>query len=185
MVRGKHGFERIRWAFKNILNHAVTWLLYDLNGKNDGLGPIAQHQPKIKSVKPERETRTAVRIPEPTQDIQDDDYDVANELLEWLSLATMCSPRIQHKDKIDTYLSRYRVPGSGNPDGEPLTCTTQDLVIFRWHGFITATFIKTIVLDALKVLGESWFGMTVAAFDGKAYAILQRKHHTMTWEYMD
>lgn len=185
MVRGKHGFERIVWTFKNVLNRTVTWLFYDLGGKNDGSGPIAHHQPKMQSVMPECATRTAVQVPEPTQDIQGDDYDAANELLEWLSLTTICSPRIQHKDKIDNYLSRYRVPGGGNVDGEPLICTTQDLAIFRWHGFITSTIIKNIVLAAFKASGESWFGMTVAAFDGKAYAILQRKHHTMTWEYMD
>ena len=185
MVRGKHGFERIVWAFKNVLNDTVTWLFYDLNGKNDGSGPIAQHQPKMKSVKPELETMTAIQVPEPTPDIQDDDYDIANELLEWLSLTTMCSPRIQHKDKIDTYLSRYRVPGGGNLDGESLTCTTQDLVTFRWHGFITAASIKNIVLAALTASGKSWFGMTVHTFDGKAYSILQKKHHTMTWEHMD
>jgi ribonuclease P/MRP protein subunit RPP40 len=27
MVHGKKGFGRIAWAFKNVLNHAVTWLL--------------------------------------------------------------------------------------------------------------------------------------------------------------
>ncbi len=185
MVRGKHGFERIVWAFENVLNHTVTWLFYDVNGKNDGSGPIAQHQPKMKSVKPEIETMPTAQVPEPTRDIEDDDYDTANELLEWLSLATMCSPRIQRKDKIDTYLSRYKVPGGDDQDGETMSCTTQDLARLRWHGFLPATFIKNILLAALKASGESWFGLTVDAFDGKTYSILQRKHHIMTWEYMD
>lgn len=37
MLHGKKGFERVVWAFKNVLNSAVTWLLYDPgdeNGKN-------------------------------------------------------------------------------------------------------------------------------------------------------
>ena len=29
MIHGKKGFERIVWAFKNVLNNAVTWLFYD------------------------------------------------------------------------------------------------------------------------------------------------------------
>lgn len=33
MVHGKKGFERILWAFKNVLNHAVTWLFYDYDAK--------------------------------------------------------------------------------------------------------------------------------------------------------
>ena len=29
MIHGKKGFERIVWAFKNVLNDAVMWLFYD------------------------------------------------------------------------------------------------------------------------------------------------------------
>lgn len=31
MLHGKKGFERIVWAFKNVLKNAVTWLFYDFN----------------------------------------------------------------------------------------------------------------------------------------------------------
>ena len=31
MVRGKKGFDRIVWAFKNVLTDVVTWLFYDCN----------------------------------------------------------------------------------------------------------------------------------------------------------
>jgi ribonuclease P/MRP protein subunit RPP40 len=181
MVRGKHGFERIMWAFKNVLNHSVTWLFHDFNGKNDRAGPIAQHQPKMKTAKPELDTIDAAQVPEPSQDIHDEDFEIASEFLEWLTLATMCSPRIQNNDKIDTYLSRYQVP----EDVERSQHRTQDLVKFQWHGFIPAIFIRSIVLAALKTSGTGWFGMTARSFDGKTYSILQRKHHTMMWEYMD
>lgn len=30
MLHGKKGFERIVWAFKNVLSHSVAWLFYDL-----------------------------------------------------------------------------------------------------------------------------------------------------------
>jgi len=35
MLHGKKGFERIVWAFKNVLNSAVTWLIYDCEDKGD------------------------------------------------------------------------------------------------------------------------------------------------------
>lgn len=185
MVRGKHGFERVVWAFKNVLKDSVTWLFYDFNGNNDGTGPIAQHQPKAMSLKPGLESFSGALIPEPTQEIHERDHDLVNELLEWLTLAAMCSPRTQRKDKIDNYLSRYRVPGDADLTADSMSCTTQDLVRFRWHGFIPATFIKTLILAAFKTLGAEWFALTAAGFDGKSYSILQRKNHTMTWECTD
>lgn len=36
MLHGKKGFERIVWAFKNVLVSAVTWLFYDFEVKPDG-----------------------------------------------------------------------------------------------------------------------------------------------------
>lgn len=37
MLHGKKGFERIVWAFKNVLNHAVTWLFFDVGEKTKDL----------------------------------------------------------------------------------------------------------------------------------------------------
>ena len=34
MVHGKKGFERIVWAFKNVLNASVTWLFHNFNSKD-------------------------------------------------------------------------------------------------------------------------------------------------------
>jgi len=40
MLHGKKGFERIVWAFQNVLNSTVTWLFHDLdaggNPSDDG-----------------------------------------------------------------------------------------------------------------------------------------------------
>lgn len=35
MLHGKRGFERIVWAFKNVLNYSVTWLFYDFDLESD------------------------------------------------------------------------------------------------------------------------------------------------------
>ncbi|KAL8929884.1 MAG: hypothetical protein Q9208_001028 [Pyrenodesmia sp. 3 TL-2023] len=40
MVHGKKGFERIVWAFKNVLNNAVTWLFYDCDTAQDAPADI-------------------------------------------------------------------------------------------------------------------------------------------------
>ena len=180
MVHGKHGFERIVWAFENVLDQSVTWLFYNLNSKNDGSGPIAQHQPKIKTVEPHIEPLNDIYVPEPGQDIREDDHHLANDLLEWLSLAAMGSPRIHRLDKIDTHLSGYQIP-----DAADMACSTQDIIRYRWHGLLPAMFIKNIVSASLKASGTEWFGLNVVGFDGRAYSILQRKHHTLTWEYAD
>lgn len=37
MLHGKKGFERIVWAFKNVLNHPVAWLFCDLTSESDSL----------------------------------------------------------------------------------------------------------------------------------------------------
>ena len=37
MVHGKKGFERIVWAFKNVLNQSVAWLFFDLASGSDGI----------------------------------------------------------------------------------------------------------------------------------------------------
>jgi ribonucleases P/MRP protein subunit RPP40 len=185
MVYGKHGFKRILWAFKNVLNQSVTWLFYNLNGNNDGSGPISQHQPMIKRVEPHVDSLNGICVPEPSQAIREDDHDLVNGLLEWLSLAAMASPRIQSLDKIDIHLSRYQIPASVDGDGKPIKCSTQDLTRFHWQGFLPATFIKHVALAALKASGTEWFGLNVIDFDGQAYSILQRKHHILTWEYAD
>ncbi|KAK3681518.1 hypothetical protein LTR37_020881 [Vermiconidia calcicola] len=181
MVRGKKGFERIIWAFKNVLNQTATWLFYDLGGATDGTGPIAAHHPEIKSVKPEYKSIGAVQVPPFPEDLQQYDHEIATELLEWLSLATSSSPRIQQDDEIDPYLSRYEAPKTSDTTDSNL----QDLVRLRWHGFVTPSFVRQIFLEAMKASGDSWFTFHATAFDGKAFTFLQNKHHTMTWEYVD
>ncbi|KAL1634955.1 hypothetical protein SLS56_002038 [Neofusicoccum ribis] len=34
MLHGKKGFERIVWAFKNVLDQSVTWLFHDLQSSD-------------------------------------------------------------------------------------------------------------------------------------------------------
>lgn len=185
MVRGKKGFERIIWAFKNALNQSVEWLFYDLEGPNDGSGPLAKHQPKVSKVEPDVSSMESAEVPVLPEVVDEHNYDAIIELLEWLTLAASGSPRIRRDDNIDPYISRYQVPTDAGMDANAEPNSIQDLATFRWHGFMPASFIQPILLAALKASDETWFAMSAASFDGKAYTILQHKHHTLTWEYMD
>jgi ribonucleases P/MRP protein subunit RPP40 len=185
MVRGKSGFERIHWACKNVLNQSVTWLFYELKGVNDGTGPISTHQPVMKTVEAEMEEHPGVVVPNFSSEIGEQDHEIVEELLEWLTLATAGSPRVQKDDNMDSYLSRYRVPTLDDTLEPGADHITQHLAIFRWHGFLPSHFIQQMYLATLKACGEGWFSLSATAFDGRAYMILQDKLHTMTWEYND
>lgn len=40
MLHGKKGFERIVWAFKNVLNQSLAWLFCDLDAQSHRDGSI-------------------------------------------------------------------------------------------------------------------------------------------------
>lgn len=42
MLHGKKGFERIVWAFKNVLNSSVTWLFYDFESKHSAVADVCK-----------------------------------------------------------------------------------------------------------------------------------------------
>lgn len=161
MLRGKRGFERIVWAFKNVLNHSVTWLFHDFDS-NSELGkaiaiaksrdknvtdcsitvedvPITKHHPVTKECSPQQKTTERVRVsylsPPHSSDSNDDFEDWALEIYEWLSLVAMKSPRILSEDTIDPFLSRYQVPD--NDSGKAL-----NTLILTWTGFIPAMWIR-------------------------------------------
>lgn len=43
MLHGKKGFQRIEWAFKNVLNNPVTWLFFDLGTESLGVAKGTGH----------------------------------------------------------------------------------------------------------------------------------------------
>ncbi|EGP91856.1 uncharacterized protein MYCGRDRAFT_98906 [Zymoseptoria tritici IPO323] len=154
MVRGKKGFDRIVWAFGNVLTDTLTWVFCDLAG-GEAMVPVFP-----------------VRMKE-------QEYAEAAEVLEWLSLAMLGSPRILKGDDVDAFLSRYRVP---NDAGEPME---EDLVRLQWRGLIPPTFAHKILLAAMKAVGQQWVAVDGQAFGGEAYTILINEGHSTTWEYKD
>lgn len=184
MFPGKKAFDRLLWAFKNVLDASIAWLFYDLRSPivvNDQVqGALAAHAPTIKLVKPAPEPLQQVLCPSFTfseTSGDEDTRDEAAELLEWLSMTMSRSPRVQKGDSVDPYLCRYRPTSSGSPT---------DLVLYQWHGLAPAVFTQSVLMAAMKAsVGEGWFAMGGASFEGKGYMVLKNGSEAMTWNYAD
>jgi len=164
MVRGKKGFQRIIWAFENVLSQSSTWLFYDLKGLNDGSGPIDGHQPKVREVKAVVSNLGVAQVPLFTQPSGAEYYDNATGLLEWLTLALSGSTRVRCDDLTDSYLCRYRAPVDLNKAGEELDLRKEELVRFQWHGLVPPTFVQAVCVAALKAADANWFALSASAF---------------------
>ena len=167
ILHGKKGFERIVWAFKNVLNHSMAWLFHDfdptshqsmaikdVSEKRDTTDcildaqsmPIAKHHPVNLECSPQQKTTMRVRVPDlsPRSSDSDDGFeDWALETYEWLSLVAMESPRICSEDAIDPFLSRYQVPDG---DSEKKV----DIVTLTWTGFIPAAWVRQVFIHFLR-----------------------------------
>lgn len=164
MLHGKKGFERIVWAFKNVLNQSVTWLFHDFilnpdHGKAITIvksfdkvadcckaaneAPISKHHPVIKECPPQQKTMKRVRVPNlspPRSSESDDGFEYwALETYEWLSLVATESPRVCSEDTIDPFLSRYQVPAR---DSEKIS----NMVTLRWTGLIPTCWVRQIFI---------------------------------------
>ncbi|KAH9844608.1 Ribonuclease P 40kDa (Rpp40) subunit [Teratosphaeria destructans] len=186
MLHGHKGFERVVWAFKNVLNQSMTWLFYDLDPNTEGTAPIESFQPKWHHVEPAVNGLKNALVPAfPNHVLEQDDHESATELLEWISLTFADSPRVQQEDQVDPYLSRYRVPGPSVTDGETASTAVEHLRRFHWHGFLPASFAHRIILAAMKASGKGWFAISASSFGVEAYTILKTDDRTLIWEYMD
>lgn len=185
MVRGKKGFDRVVWAFKNVPISSLKWLFYDVKQKKDGSGPIADFQPRTKTVEFSVDQFRDVKMPVLPEDMAGISDDDAVELLEWISLANIISPRLQRDDQLDTYLSRYKVPLPSDESSSTNSIEAQELLVLRFRGFMPPEFVRKIFLASLKATDDSWLALTAHSMTGEAYTFLHKDHRTMTWEYVD
>lgn len=189
MLPGKKAFERLQWAFKNVLDASLAWLFYDLRSpltvNGEVQGALAAHAPTIKTLDPSPEPLQQVLCPRfnLSEDTGDEDVrEEAAELLEWLTLTASRSPRVRKGDSMDPFLCRYRSAEGATP---------VDLVSYQWRGFAPAAFVLKVLLAAMKAsspsttAGEGWFVLSGASFDGKGYTILKHGSEVMTWNYSD
>ncbi|PLB46750.1 hypothetical protein P170DRAFT_511434 [Aspergillus steynii IBT 23096] len=187
MLHGKKGFERIVWAFKNVLNHAVAWLFYDLQSESGGISQDDQslkgNHPHIIDCEPSRTYHRDVLVPPfksatnteagPTEDLNVS----CNELSEWLAMVTLQSSLVSSHDDTDPYLCRYSVPDAEDAE-------SSDLVSLRWHGFASPKWVMQLFITLLQEIGRyapassAWFALSASALgrdvvDGKdGYTIM-------------
>ncbi|KAH8652775.1 ribonuclease P 40kDa subunit-domain-containing protein [Tricladium varicosporioides] len=163
MLHGKKGFDRIVYAFKNVLTTPVTWLFHNLTTTVLDPEPLEAHFPIHKTISPRVTLDKQVKMPHlkpPTETdaaYGNDFEDHATEIQEWLALVLLESPRVNIDDKIDPFLSRY------TPPGESFSNTT--LVKLTWQGFLSPSWAhKTFVDILLAIPRHSWFAYCVGGF---------------------
>jgi ribonuclease P/MRP protein subunit RPP40 len=170
MLHGKKGFDRIVWAFKNVLDHSVAWLFYDLapgfNGVSEGTGTQTpkshdqnnkrnQGDPSLKGNHPQiidcdvsRTNYHNIITPSfcEMSFTEASSESILKEdsenLSEWLAMVALGSPRVSKDDNIDPYLSRYSVPDNG-------PARSVDLVSLKWHGLVPASWILDLFITVL------------------------------------
>ncbi|APA14736.1 hypothetical protein sscle_13g095060 [Sclerotinia sclerotiorum 1980 UF-70] len=163
MLHGKKGFQRIEYAFKNVLTTPVTWLFCDLGTTVLPSDPLSSHHPHKITCTPRVLNGIQVKRPdlklatENNSNYDEDFREFSVGIHEWLSLISLESPRVNSTDSIDTFLSRYDPPIGSDE--------TEELVKVTWTGFISpswahGTFIQ-VLLTAPK---DSWLSYYVGGF---------------------
>lgn len=153
MRKGKKGFERLRWAAREVLGGSRAWLFWCAGPSfresvGEGREVLSKHAPRVFELQPEVTTLKGVVVPK--LDVQGNtlsglyDQNDALALLEWLDMVNLGSERVKEGDAIDSHLCRYDVPDLGHG------VQTQEFVRVRWIGFITPALVKELFLDVWK-----------------------------------
>ncbi|KAJ5138635.1 Ribonuclease P Rpp40 [Penicillium bovifimosum] len=156
MLHGKKGFERIVWAFENVLNQRMAWLFHNLESKPGGAEEIDNE--KI-ITPPFCQNEQALE-----EMVEADLQEYCGSLSEWIAMVQMNSPRVSADDNIDPYLSRYAVPDADES-------RALDLVKLKWHGLISSQWVMQLFLNLLqntKTSNSSWFVLAAAALGKEA-----------------
>ncbi|KAJ5280984.1 hypothetical protein N7478_006356 [Penicillium angulare] len=150
MLHGKKGFDRIVWAFKNVLNQSISWLFSDLGStseKKNESQPIERHFPQWIECAPLQNSFGRVLVPSlkglvstdmPEVELQD----ACGSVSEWIAMTQLRSPRVSVDDDVDPFLSRYSVPGVEE-------ASAQDLISLRWHAFISPQWTINLISSLL------------------------------------
>ena len=215
MRKGKKGLSRLQWACKNVLNASIAWLFWNANPSSaealrEGKEVLSKHAPKITDMTPEVSRLRNVLVPTLRTQNLPNVYDEIEslDLLEYLHMLHLGSPRVNASDNIDPHLCRYDVPDFGTG------ITTQNLMCVSWRGFMTPTFVRAVYLavwnagfkssssrkkretsdgdgdvemqdgQADSNEREAWFAMSAQAFGGVGEWTLMQftRQDTLVWQ---
>lgn len=153
MREGKKGFERLRWAAREVLGESRRCLFWSGNpsfGESVGGGRevLSRHAPEVFKLEPRVVKMEGIAVPK--LDVPGNglsglyDQEDALALLEWLDMLSLGSSRVKDGSDMNSHLCRYDVPDFGHGT------ETRDLVRVRWSGFITPMFVKDLFLEVWK-----------------------------------
>jgi len=180
MVRGKKGFDRVVRAFTKELTEPVSWLFLDLQ-KSALDAPIHRTDCKEVDVRPETTniTRTIVPLALPEDAFKDALYQ--EQLLEWIGLALINSPRILEADNVDPYLCRYEFPDAYSEGTTPKS--VHDIVHVQWRGLIAPKFASAILSEVCQP-GQEWMAYSLSSFEGALHtSFVAGDRESLCWEY--
>ena len=205
MKHGGKAFSRLQRACKSVLDQSLTWLFYNFNPSSseslaEGRETISKHAPWIHPIEPRATKMANVLVPTlSTGDLPSlYDEETALNLLEWVQMVGLDSPRIRQSDNIDPHLSRYEVPDVGHG------VASTNMMCIRWRGFLPPAFMRSVFLAIRRaafkrknrimtmedsgtpnsLAGATWFAMSAHAFGGKElWTVLQFVgRDTLVWE---
>lgn len=164
MVRGKRGFDRLIYACKNVLNQPTNWLFCNVTELIPSPDPLQRYFPTSFTSSPGI-TRDICALQGPLdipfEILADADRsafeEAATECYEWLSLIRLGSPRVEPRDNIDPYLSKYRVPGDAEGD----------VTVFKlsWQGLISSSWLHKLLVDTIAACPSvAWFSLSATCF---------------------
>jgi ribonucleases P/MRP protein subunit RPP40 len=153
MLHGKKGFDRLVYVAKTVLNQSLVWLFLDLNspGLEEELSmPLLAHHPTIHNLKQTSHTLTDTIVPAYITSFPAPNLNLSSEesqekicdMLEYVDLLALVSPRLQFTDSIDPYLSTYRISEAST---QP-----RNIRIFTWTGLISVSWMLELLCSVIK-----------------------------------
>ena len=173
MLHGKKGFERIVWAFTNVLTQSMAWLFHDLesnsgldegdyaseakkgNGRNNmlkvgaGNKPINRVQPQLITCEPQETDHEQIITPP---------FYENGKVLEEMSEGDLQ----EHSGSLSEWLAMVQMASprlSGADDVDPYLSRYAvpdadesqacDLMSLKWHGLISSRWITQLFLNLL------------------------------------
>ncbi|KAL4977527.1 ribonuclease P 40kDa subunit-domain-containing protein [Aspergillus desertorum] len=188
MLHGKKGFQRIEWAFKNVLNKPTRWLFFDLAtdstnvAKDDPL--LKGNNPEVIPCEPALTIHNNISTPSfsdlnTSTQSESDLKDICGEISEWLAMISLCSRCVSTNDDINPYLCRYNAPEIGDAEAK-----ATDLISLKWRGFIPPPWIIQLFITLFQKTAPrlwkmpAWFALSAStlgrdAIEGKnGYTIM-------------
>jgi ribonucleases P/MRP protein subunit RPP40 len=155
MLHGKKGFDRLVYAAKTVLNQSLVWLFLDLHSpglEEEVSMPLLAHHPTIHNLKQTSHTLTDTIVPAyitsfpapnlnlSSEESQEEVYD----MLEYIDLLALTSPRLQSTDSINPYLSTYHVSEAS------ATAKPRNVRTITWTGLISVPWMLEFLCSVIK-----------------------------------